>query len=114
GSVAIGTTSAPNSTLQVAGSMSMAIKSVDAAYTVTDVDNTVLVDATSAAVSITLPAPVEGRVYTIKKIKGGLDHEVVINPTGGQIEGGTSYTIYNDWTFVTLQSDGTDWFIIRK
>ncbi|UYQ91938.1 hypothetical protein MKQ68_17780 [Chitinophaga horti] len=113
--VNIGSTAAANSTLQVSGSMSMAIRTVSAAYTLTDRDNTVLVDATSGDIAIDLPAPVEGRVYTIKKIgTGGIDHEVTINPNGGQIEGGTSFVIYNDWTFVTLQSNGTDWFIIRK
>lgn len=115
-SVGVGGTTVANSTLQVAGSVSMAIKTVNSAYTITDKDNTVLVDATTAGVSITLPAAVEGRIYTIKKIgTGGIDNEVVINPAGtAKIEGGSDFTIYNDWTFITLQSNGTDWFIIRK
>ncbi|MCK7557518.1 hypothetical protein MKQ70_21935 [Chitinophaga sedimenti] len=114
--LAIGTSAAPNSTLQVAGSMSLAIKTVDDAYTLNDLDNTVLVDASTKDIAIGLPAPVNGRVYTIKKIgNGGIDNEVVITPAGSAlIDGGPSVTIYNDWTFITLQSDGTNWFIIRK
>ncbi|QEH41241.1 hypothetical protein [Chitinophaga sp. XS-30] len=115
--VNVGATTAGNSTLQVTGSISMAIKTVNTdGYPITDKDHTILVDATSAALTVNLPAAVEGRVYTIKKIgTGGIDNEVTIAPNGSaQVEGGPNYTIYNDWTFVTLQSDGTNWYIIRK
>ncbi|WP_298740137.1 hypothetical protein [uncultured Chitinophaga sp.] len=116
-SVAVGVTTRPNSTLQVEGSLALAITTVNTNYTVTATDNTVLVDAATAPVTITLPAAgtIKGRIYTIKKIAGGLDNGVTITPAGGaQIEGGTSYPIYNDWTFVTLQTDGTNWYIIKK
>lgn len=115
--VNVGATTAGNSTLQVTGSVSMAIKTVNTdGYPITDKDHTILVDATAAALTVNLPAAVEGRVYTIKKIgTGGIDNEVTIAPNGSaQVEGGPNYTIYNDWTFVTLQSDGTNWYIIRK
>jgi hypothetical protein len=114
-SVAVGVATRPNSTLQVEGSLAMAITTVTTNYAVTVTDNTVLVNP-SAPVTITLPAPgtIKGRIYTIKKIGGGLDNGVTITPTGGQIEGGTSYPIYNDWTFVTLQTDGINWYIIKK
>lgn len=115
--VNVGATTAGNSTLQVTGSVSMAIKTVNTdGYPITDKDHTILVDATAAALTVNLPTAVEGRVYTIKKIgTGGIDNEVTIAPNGSaQVEGGPNYTIYNDWTFVTLQSDGTNWYIIRK
>lgn len=115
--VNVGATAVSNSTLQVTGSVSMAIKTVNTnGYAITDKDNTILVDASAASLTVNLPAAVEGRIYTIKKIgNGGIDKEVVIAPNGSaQVEGGPSYTIYNDWTFVTLQSDGTNWYIIRK
>jgi hypothetical protein len=115
-SVAVGVTTRPNSTLQVEGSLALAITTVNTNYAVTATDNTVLVNATTP-VTITLPAAgtIRGRIYTIKKIAGGLDNAVTITPSGGaQIEGGASYPIYNDWTFVTLQTDGTNWYIIKK
>lgn len=115
--VNVGATAAGNSTLQVTGSVSMAIKTVNTdGYPITDKDNTILVDASAASLTVNLPAAVEGRIYTIKKIgNGGIDKEVTIAPNGSaQVEGGPNYTIYNDWTFVTLQSDGTNWYIIRK
>jgi len=65
-----------------------------------------------------LPTPsaaIAGRIYTIKKIgTGGIDKELTITPTSATIDGGSSYIIYNDWTYVTLQTDGTNWYIIKK
>lgn len=106
---------APNSTLQVNGSMSLAIRTVTSGTTLTATDNTVLVNG-SSAVTVTLPATTDiiGRVYTIKKIGGGIDNPLTITPTGGLIEGAASYIIYNDFTYVTVQTDGTNWYVIRK
>lgn len=116
-SLAIGTTNTPTSTLDVQGSFALAIKTVSANYTITEKDHTILADCSGGAITVTLPNPsgMAGRIYTIKKIgNGGLDNALTITPTSGSIEGGTSYTIYNDWTFVTLQTDGTNWYIIQK
>lgn len=112
-----GSTGNANSTMQIAGSLSMAIKSVTVNYTVTAADNTILANTSSASITVTLPAPTNfaGRIYTIKKVgNGGLDNELTISPTSGTIDGGSTYKIYNDWTYVTLQTDGTDWYIIKK
>ncbi len=114
----VGSAGNANSTMQVAGSLSMAIRSVSANTTIDATDNTVLVNTTSGALTITLPSAsgISGRIYTIKKIgSGGIDKELTINPAGGAtIDGGSSYIIYNDYTYVTLQTDGTNWYIIRK
>ncbi|HEY8915399.1 MAG TPA: hypothetical protein VIM87_03145, partial [Chitinophaga sp.] len=117
-SVMVGGVTKPNSTFQVEGSVSMSITTVTTNYTVTATDNTVLVNP-AAAVTVTLPNPtgMKGRIYTIKKITSGvdnIDNTVTITPTGAQIEGGANYTIYNAWTYVTLQTDGTNWYIIKK
>jgi len=113
----VGTTGNANSTVQVSGSLSMAVTTITSNYTLTAADNTVLVNTTSAAIAVTLPAPgsIAGRIYTIKKIgTGGIDNELTITPASGTIDGGANYKIYNDWTYVTLQTDGTNWFIIKK
>jgi hypothetical protein len=86
-------------------------------YTLTASDNTILANTTSGAITLTLPAPTNfaGRIYTIKKIgTGGIDNQLTVSPASGTIDGGSSYIIYNDWTYVTLQTDGTNWFIIKK
>ncbi len=115
--ILVGATGAANSTVEVQGSIAMAIKTVTSSYTATAADNTILANTSSSAITLTLPAPsaFSGRIYTIKKIgNGGIDRELVITPSSGTIDGGSSYTIYNDWTYVTLQTNGTDWFIIKK
>ena len=115
--IKVGSTGNANSTMQIDGSVAMAIKTVTSSYTVTNADNTILANTTSGAITITLPAPasITGRIYTIKKIgTGSLDNALTITPTGATIDGGSSYIIYNDWTFVTLQTDGTNWYIIKK
>lgn len=113
----VGTSSAGTSTFQVNGSLATNITTVTSSYTVLNTDNTILADATAAAISITLPSPtsIAGRIYTIKKVgSGGIDKAVTITPISGTIDGGSSYIIYNDWSFVTLQTDGTNWYIIKK
>ncbi|MCC7401924.1 MAG: hypothetical protein IT214_10620 [Chitinophagaceae bacterium] len=115
--ILVGASGNANSTVQVSGSFSMAITTVTSNYTLTGTDNTVLANTTSGPLTITLPAPgtFSGRIYTIKKIgTGGIDNDLTINPTSGTIDGGSSYKIYNDWTYVTLQTDGTNWYIIKK
>jgi len=115
--VLVGSTGSANSTVQVEGSLSMTITTTTSNYSATAADNTILANTSSSAITITLPAPgpIRGRIYTIKKIgNGGIDRELTINPTGGTIDGGTAYTIYNDWTYVTLQTDGSNWYVIKK
>jgi hypothetical protein len=113
----IGNTGNANSTVQISGSLSMAIRTVTGDYTAAHSDNTILANTSSADITITLPAAssITGRIYTIKKIgNGGLDNELTISPASGNIEGGSSYKIYNDWTYVTIQTDGSNWYIIKK
>lgn len=113
----VGGTGNANSTVQIDGSVAMAIRTVATNTTATATDNTILANTSAGALTITLPAPTNfaGRIYTIKKIgNGGIDNALTITPTSATIDGGSSYIIYNDWTFVTLQTDGTNWFIIRK
>lgn len=115
--IKVGSAGNANSTVQIDGSVAMAIKAVTTNYTATKDDNTILANTTSGAITITLPAPnnIAGRIYTIKKIgSGDIDNALTITPTSATIDGGSSYTIYNDWTYVTLQTDGSNWYIIKK
>jgi hypothetical protein len=98
--------------------MSLNITNQNANYVMTDNDNTILMNCTSGNLTVTLlPAgPRKGRIVTIKKIGGTLANslQILTASASEHIEDGTDYFIYNDWTFVTLQSDGANWFIIRK
>lgn len=109
------------STFEVNGSIASNITTMTTSGTIDEKSNTILATPGASGITITLPSPtnIKGRMYTIKKVgsgdpDGGIDSPVTIAPTGGTIDGGANYVIYNDWTFVTLQTDGTNWFIIKK
>ncbi|PSL47234.1 hypothetical protein CLV51_10279 [Chitinophaga niastensis] len=113
----VGATTNPNSTLQVSGSMSLNVRTTSGNDALAATDNTLLVNAGAGSVTITLPTAtsIVGRVYTVKKIAGTIDNSVTLQPSGGAlIEGATSYIIYNNYTYVTIQTDGTNWYVIRK
>ncbi|HTE08087.1 MAG TPA: hypothetical protein VK628_04955 [Flavitalea sp.] len=115
--ILVGSTGSANSTVQVNGSLAMSISTVSANYTLTGADNTVLANTSGSPFTITLPNPASfpGRIYTIKKIgTGGIDNELTITPSSGTIDGGANLIIYNDWTYVTVQTDGSAWYIIKK
>lgn len=109
----VGATGNANSTLQVQGSVSFPIRTVTASTSVTNTDYTLLGNASGGAVNITLPAPSAtntGRICIIKKIAGGLSNDVIVN---GPIEDGTSFSLYNDWTVLKVQTDGNRWYVIK-
>ncbi|MEC5147100.1 hypothetical protein [Chitinophaga sp. 212800010-3] len=113
----VGASTQPNSTLQVSGSMSLNIRTATGNDALSATDNTLLVNASSGSITINLPAAgsIAGRIYTVKKIGGTIDNAVTLQPQGAaQIEGASSYIIYNNYTYVTIQTDGSNWYVIRK
>lgn len=113
----VGSSGNANSTTQLTGSLSMGIRTTTSSTSLAGTDNTLLANTTTGAITVTLPAPtgLTGRIYTIKKIgSGGIDNALTITPTSATIDGGSTYIIYNDWTYVTIQTDGTNWYIIKK
>ncbi|NSL88228.1 hypothetical protein ECE50_015405 [Chitinophaga sp. Mgbs1] len=113
--VAVGKLTATTSTLDVAGSVAMSIRTVTGTETLGDKDNTILAEGNAVIILPKAAAANLGRIYTIKKISGDIDLPVTIKGGGSNIEGSAAdYVIYNDWTFVTLQSSGSAWYIIRK
>ena len=75
---------------------------------------TVLVNASGGAVTITLPTAAVGedRRYTIKKIDSSA-FTVTIDGNGAEtIDGATTAVITMQYESVTVQSDGTSWYIL--
>jgi len=102
-------TKTPPSTFTVNGSFATAIKTVTANYTATESDNTILVNASGGAVTVTLPSPsgIAGRWYNIKKIDSSVNAVTV----SGSIEGASSYTLALQYKYVRVQTDGSAWYI---
>jgi hypothetical protein len=92
-----------------------AITTKNSGYTALATDETILVDATVASVTITLPSAALslGKKFTIKKIDSS-DNNVNITSVSGTID--TVATVsggvwLQSWT---VQSDGSNWFIINS
>lgn len=102
----------------IAASTSAAIRTEPADYTALTTDETILVDATSGLVKITLPAAtlVKGKRYNVKKIDASANGAQVIS-AGGTIDAnaaGTGVTTTLSWQGWVFQSDGSNWYIISR
>jgi hypothetical protein len=81
-------------------------------FSVTDPDETFLVDASNGAVTATLPAvPRDGDTITIKKIDSSTNN-VIINGNGNNIDGQSIQTITSQYDAFTLGFDTGQWFIL--
>ena len=98
---------------QVTGQQT-ALRTVTANTTLTQNDHTVLVDATSGNLTITLPNPsaaVGATVLRIKKVDSSAN-TVTINPAGLNIDGGgASLVLASQNQGFELQTDNTNWFV---
>lgn len=78
----------------------------------------VLVLATGGAggITVTLPTAVgaAGQSACIKKTDSGVG-AVTVATTGGQtIDGASTYLLVNQYQYVTVQSDGSNWWIVAQ
>lgn len=91
-----------------------ALTSKTADYTATATDATILVDASGAARTITLPAAsgISGRIYVIKKTDSSGNAVTVDANASETIDGATTYALSAQYKFVVIQCDGTNWHII--
>ena len=116
GNVGIGA-AAPNSTLQVTGSVSMSIRKVTtASTTITGSDYTVLANCTGGAITYTLPAASTcgGRMYIFVKTDA-TNNLLSFTPslkTGEAVTAVLPAINYN--TRIVVQSDGTDWWVVNQ
>lgn len=89
------------------------ITTITTSTTLTGTNYTVLVDATSAAVVVTLPlcAGANKRIYNIKKVDSSVN-AVTITPGGSDtIDGDSSVVIYAQYNSYTIHcAGGTVWY----
>lgn len=90
-----------------------AVKTVTTTYTASALDELVLADASGGAFTVTLPRAEDGtKRLTIKRISSGVN-AVTIEPQGSDtIEGAASVTLATQWGSRTLQSNGSDAWVI--
>ncbi len=107
-------TATPNSTLQISGSISTPVSTKTTTYTLTETDNILLGDATSATFTITLPTAVgiNGRRYTIKKTDSSINFVTVDGDGSETIDGDTSFDLELQDEVIEVVSNGNNWAII--
>ena len=81
----------------------------------TDYD-VVLIDATSANVTATLPAAsgATHKVYTFKRLDGSANTASVTTLGTETIDGGRPYNLTVQYQFITIACNGSNWYIIAK
>jgi Pectate lyase superfamily protein len=87
-----------------------------AAYSCTQSDRYMLVDAAKAACTMTLPSAVlcPGKVYTVKKIDASAHAVTVATAAGQTIDGARKYLLRYQHSTVELVSNGSGWFVTAK
>lgn len=91
-------------------------KTVTTTYTATAADHTILANAASAAFTISLP-PVSTKVYpyfVIKKLDSSTNAVTIDAFASQAIDGGTGLTLYRQWDWVILHSDGSRWHVLSR
>lgn len=85
-------------------------------YTVTETDHTILVDATSGNVTITLRTAVGSKqLYNIKRIDNSGNTVTVATTSSQTIDGATTYTgLSAQYKYVQVQANGAAYFIISN
>lgn len=84
------------------------------AYTATAIDDTIIGDATGGAFTVTLPAAstVTGKIYNIKKIDVSANAITIDGDGAETIDDSATQALSSQYDSLTIQSDGTEYWII--
>jgi len=116
GSVGVNNPS-PSSTLMVRGSLATSISTKTGSATLAATDFSTMCNNTTGAVTMTLPtaAGIAGRIYILKKTSAAGNNVTVAGYNGVEtIDGSTTFAITNQYSYLMIQSDGTNWYILTK
>lgn len=92
-----------------------AVTTKTANYTAIATDSTVLGNAASGAITITLPTAVGlKRTYTVKKTDSSANTVTVATASSQTIDGATTKALSTQYASITIQSDGSNWWTISK
>jgi len=100
--------------LDIDGGFQVAISSKTANYTKTVSDHTILIDAASGNITVTLPAAstVTGIIYNIKKIDGSMNTVTVDGNGSETIDDGLTAVLTTQYESISVQNDGVSWWIL--
>jgi len=77
-------------------------------------DDVLVVDAAASTVTLPSAVGIKNSVYTVKKTNAGAGN-VTIGCSGAQtIDGAATYTIANQWQYVTVISDDANWLVVEN
>jgi hypothetical protein len=95
------------------GSSILLISSKSASFAVS-MSTLYLVTTGASVITATLPTAVGigGQFAIIKKVDSGAGSVSVATTSGQTIDGGSTYSLVNQWQFVEVCSDGANWQII--
>lgn len=99
------------------GASALSVVSKTGAYTLTNSDDVILADATSAAFTLTLHSAVTAtkKEYVIKKIDAALANLITVAAPGAEtIDGKTSLTLSQRGDTLVLVPDGANWRIVEE
>lgn len=101
--------------LETTGDFKASFASTTSNITLDATHYTILVDASSAARTVTLPSALSAnrRIYVIKKFDNV--NNVTIDADGAEtIDRSTTQTLSIQYASITIQSDGTEWWILSN
>lgn len=92
----------------------VAISTVTSNTTLGSTHGTVLCDASSGNITITLPAAVsnESKFYRIKKIDSSSNFITIDGYLAETIDGSTTVVLSSKYDSISIVCNGTEWFII--
>lgn len=98
--------------LVVIGASFQNIRTVTANDTATTSDYTILANASSAALTETLPpSPIKGEILHVKKVDGS-SNSVTLSGNGFTIDGASTQVITAQYAAIAMQFDGAAWDIL--
>lgn len=109
-------TATPVSTLETSQSFGAGIITTTTDLTLSAAHHTVLVDATSGNITITLPAVATRarRIYCIKKIDSSGNTVTIDGNASETIDGATTVVLSTQYSGKQIQGNGSAWFIISS
>jgi hypothetical protein len=76
---------------------------------------TYLVDATSGNINVNIPSAIDNSAsFIIKKIDSSSNYVQLNGNLSETIDGAAEIYLYDQYNFVQIQSDGTNWVIINE